>query len=376
MSSTEFKLEVPAQIEPGLGALPVAKKTFFYRPELDCLRFFAFMAVFVHHSVPKTADFYQAHHLPTFLANVFYAGGFGVDLFFCLSAYLITELLLREKDQAGHLNVRAFYIRRMLRIWPLYFAFVLFAYGVSFIDPSQHFSTAQLAMFLLLSGNWAAAVHGIQSFVAPLWSVSIEEQFYLFWPLVVRRASRKQMLAMCLLMIGISFAWRAVIQARLESPHEMIWNSTFSHLDSIGYGIILSLVGVRERTPVWMRAGLTLFGLSAWVLAASIRERGDVMMALVALGSVAILRSAVGLKLNNRLLVRLGIVSYGLYVYHEFFLDRFNGMLPNTHGWGFVLWWVLSLTSTMMAALASYRWLESPFLKLKERFSVVKSRPV
>jgi len=375
-SATEFKLEVPAEIERGAGALPVTRKTFFYRPELDCLRFFAFMAVFVHHSVPKTADFYESHHLPTFLANVFYAGGFGVDLFFCLSAYLITELLLREKDQAGHLNVKAFYIRRMLRIWPLYFAFVLFAYGASFIDPSQHFSTAQLAMFLLLSGNWAAAAQTIQSFVAPLWSVSIEEQFYLLWPLAVRRTSRKQMLGMCFLMIGISFAWRAVIQARLAYPHEMIWNSTFSHLDSISYGIILSVVGVRERTPMWMRAGLMLFGLSAWVFAASIRERGDFMMAFVAFGSVAILKSAVGLKLNNRLLVRLGIVSYGLYVYHEFFLNGFNRILPNTHGWGFVLWWVLSLTSTMMAALASYRWLESPFLKLKERFSVVKSRPV
>src|SRR5438477_5969471 len=95
-SPAEFKLEVPAEIDREAGALPVARKTFFYRPELDCLRFFAFIAVFVHHSIPKTAGFYESHHLPTFLANVFYAGAFGVDLFFCLSAYLMTELLLRE----------------------------------------------------------------------------------------------------------------------------------------------------------------------------------------------------------------------------------------------------------------------------------------
>ena len=89
-----------------------AKRASFYRPELDCLRFFAFLAVFVHHSIPRATEFYQAHHLPTALSNVAYAGAFGVDLFFCLSAYLITELLLREKRQVGHLNVRAFYVRR------------------------------------------------------------------------------------------------------------------------------------------------------------------------------------------------------------------------------------------------------------------------
>jgi peptidoglycan/LPS O-acetylase OafA/YrhL len=121
---------------------------------------------------------------------------------------------------------------------------------------------------------------------------------------------------------------------------------------------------------------LTLLGLSAWVFAASIRDRGDFMMALVALGSVAILRAAIGLRLKSAVLVRLGTISYGLYVYHELFLDRFNRILPSTHKWGFVLWWVLSLTSTMLAALASYRWLESPFLRLKERFAIVKSRPV
>ena len=112
-----------------------AKKSSFYRPELDCLRFFAFMTVFVHHSMPRTVEFYTTHHLPTVLSNVAYAGAYGVDLFFCLSAYLITELLLREKEQVGHLNVKSFYIRRMLRIWPLYFTFVLFAFALTFVDP-------------------------------------------------------------------------------------------------------------------------------------------------------------------------------------------------------------------------------------------------
>ena len=356
------------------AVLPRSSKS-FYRPELDCLRFFAFLAVFVHHTMPRQIDFYIAHHLPTALSNVAYAGSFGVDLFFCLSAFLITELLLREKEEVGYLNVKAFYIRRILRIWPLYFAFVLFSFGLTFVDPGQHFSASQLTMFLLLAGNWASAFAVITSVVAPLWSVSIEEQFYLLWPLVVRKATRKPMLIICLAMIGLAFAWRAFVQMRGFS-HDFAWNATFGHLDSIGYGILLSLVGFRKQTPPWVRIGLLLAGLSAWFLAGGIHSRDDVMMALAALGSVAILRAVIGIKLDYPVLVRLGVVSYGLYVYHELFLNYFNEILPSTHRWGFVLWWILAISCTTVTALASYRWLESPFLRLKKRFTIVKSRPV
>lgn len=362
-----------AAVEP--AALPEAKKSAFYRPELDCLRFFAFLAVFVHHTMPRSSEFYVAHHLPAALSNVGYAGAFGVNLFFCLSAYLITELLLREKEQVGHLNVKSFYIRRILRIWPLYFVFVLFAFGLTFVDRTQHFSVRQLIMFLMLAGNWAAAVSVISSVVAPLWSVSIEEQFYLLWPLAVRKATRKHMVIISLAMISLAFAWRAFVHIQAYS-HDFAWNATFSHLDSIGYGILLSLVGFRKETPPWVRIGLLLTGLSAWFFAGGIHDRDDGAMALAALGSIAILRAVIGIKLDNRFLVRLGVVSYGLYVYHRLFLTWFNRIVPSTHGWGFVLWWLLALSCTTITALASYRWLETPFLRLKKRFTIVKSRPV
>ncbi len=367
---------IATEVDNGLdkAVATKAKKNSFYRPELDCLRFFAFLAVFVHHTMPDTVAFYRQRHLPASLTNVAYAGSFGVDLFFCLSAYLITELLLREKDQVGHLNVKAFYVRRMLRIWPLYFAFVLFAFGLTFIDRSQHFTVGALLMFLLLLGNWAKGTTQILSVANPLWSVSIEEQFYLLWPLAVRKATRKQMISICIGMIVIAFVWRAVLQVRDPG---LIWNSTFSHLDSMSYGILLSLIGFRKQTPVWARFGLLLAGLSFWFIGGGIQEHHpDYMMMCASLGSIAILRAAVGLNINNPILVRLGTVSYGLYVYHSLFLTYLNKYLPSTHGWGFVLWWVLGFSLTTITALASYRWLESPFLKLKERFTIVKSRPV
>ena len=101
----------------------------YYRPELDILRFFAFMLVFVSHTTPTDSEYWA--NLPIFgpLATLFNAaalgGAFGVDLFFALSSFLITTLLLKEREAEGRIDVGAFYLRRLLRIWPLYFAFLL-----------------------------------------------------------------------------------------------------------------------------------------------------------------------------------------------------------------------------------------------------------
>ena len=105
---------------------PAAKQPRFYRPELDGLRFYAFLGVFVCHTLPNEATFYSILHLPMpwIWSAVVRSGAAGVDLFFVLSAFLITSLLLRERQDTGKISLRLFYIRRILRIWPLYFLVV------------------------------------------------------------------------------------------------------------------------------------------------------------------------------------------------------------------------------------------------------------
>src|SRR5579859_4496379 len=102
--------------------ITLSAKPSFYRPELDVLRFFAFLAVFVYHTLYVPLDHLVGRGVPTWFAqlqvSISRAGAYGVDLFFALSAYVITELLLREKAHRGTLDVKAFYIRRILRIWP------------------------------------------------------------------------------------------------------------------------------------------------------------------------------------------------------------------------------------------------------------------
>ena len=170
----------------------------FYKPELDILRFFAFLGVFLVHSMEGySIDFMVHHHIPLWAAksgsSIVFAGMYGVDLFFVLSAYLITALLLREKDARGDLNVEAFYLRRILRIWPLYYLFIALAALIPFLNPHHYFSMRYVLPFVFLMGNWSFIIFGIQKTVAmPLWSISVEEQFYLFWPPLVARLSRRQ----------------------------------------------------------------------------------------------------------------------------------------------------------------------------------------
>ena len=98
--------------------------------------------VFLHHAFPHDPAFWTKLGVPSFVASVLAGvgatGAFGVSLFFVLSSYLITELLLREKDLIGTLDVRSFYIRRILRIWPLYFAFLVLAVVLQWVVPGQH----------------------------------------------------------------------------------------------------------------------------------------------------------------------------------------------------------------------------------------------
>ena len=158
----------------------------YYRPELDVLRFFAFFSVFCYHALPGVEvgnhsgwERAAAIGLSAFKS----AGSFGVCLFFVLSSFLITELLIRERSKTGTVHIKAFYTRRILRIWPLYFFFLFVGFLLGHLVPEWNLETPRLLAFLALLGNWYVAVFGWSANpIAPLWSISIEEQFYLIWP--------------------------------------------------------------------------------------------------------------------------------------------------------------------------------------------------
>ena len=254
----------------------------FYHPELDVLRFFAFFLVFLHHSLPHETAFYTnmgtSHLLASLLAGIGNTGAFGVNLFFVLSSYLITELLIRERQRFGRIDLRAFYIRRILRIWPLYFAFLAFAWVMQWYIPHQHIGWRAGLAFTLLGGNWWVAFVGFpSSIIFPLWSVSVEEQFYIFWPVTMRRLSQRGLLVAAAAMLVTANLTRWYLAAHHTWESKM-WANTFVQLDAIALGILLAvlLAGRAPRIASRYRIALFAAGVACFAIAANYFQiKGD-----------------------------------------------------------------------------------------------------
>jgi peptidoglycan/LPS O-acetylase OafA/YrhL len=378
-------LPVPAQTTAG--------KRSFYRPELDVLRFFAFLAVFLFH-FNHPVDFYVQHGIPRAIAlpvtSLIEGGVFGVDLFFVLSAYLITELLLREKDVCGSLDVKGFYLRRILRIWPLYFFYIGLAL-IPIFNPNHVFTWRDAAAYLLLAGNWSVIAWGwpLHSIIGPLWTVSIEEQFYLMWPPIVRNLSRDSIAAAAIGMLVISNVTRIVMIA-FHGGTNSVWCNTLGRLDPIAAGILVAAVlrGGIPHLRLGVRLGMLVGGTIPLALVANYwkihgPERLEwiptlVGFPVVALSCTLIMLAVLGIGFRMpRSLLYLGKISYGLYVYHALANDLSNMLIPvHTAFIQLALRPVVALAITMVLASISYAVLETPFLKLKKRFAHIDSRPV
>lgn len=351
----------------------IAKR--FYRPELDALRFLAFFLVYFTHTSASIVDqMAAAGPVQATLADISRGGGYGVDLFFLLSAYLITELLTREMDRTGAIDVPSFYMRRILRIWPLYFSFTLAMLILSRFTPIQ-FPLDAIAPAFLFYLNWYFVTNPVFSPGSILWSVSVEEQFYVLCPLLVRTLSRQNLLRLCVGLIALASVARFVVLSNSDNWWHNVWFNTFTRLDPIATGILIALV-LNGRVPqlrVAARWLLAATGLLLLYFAA--KAEGTMppwflgwMVAFPAadLGAVAIFLAFLGAPITWRPLIFLGQISYGLYVFHVFWLDTVKTVL--LHFTGECSFWergLIALPLTIAAAAMSYRWLEAPFLRLK-----------
>lgn len=388
-----------ADSRPTQSVVPFKVAKRFYRPELDSLRFFAFLAVFLFHVTPRDPASYSHYPLVPrpvvpWLCGIAGAGAFGVDLFFALSAYLITGLLLREKEVRGHIDVRAFYARRILRIWPLYFLFIAVAAAVPIWDHTQKLPLPYVAGYLLLAGNWIYAFKGLPASVAiPLWSISIEEQFYLFWPPILRRITRRKLVyAVIALLLLANLARIALVMAHASGA--AIEYNTFARIDPIALGILLACL-FKDRSPRFspaLRFALAFAAVSTLAVIGTYAHLNAprsvapvvgtlVGRPLVAVAAGTLLAAFIGAAgpariLTSRGLVYLGKISYGLYVYHMAGVLIAEHILRTNSAGGHRGAALLGFLLTIAFSAISYRWFESPFLRLKDRFAVIRSRPV
>ena len=392
----------------------------FYAPELDALRFLAFMMVFGRHVlsglgfVMKSVNGQQPtssaavatlpHHAgwlsmlkPQDFAQAF---DFGVCLFFFLSAFLITRLLLIEKEATGGVAVGRFYLRRSLRIWPLYFFFLALALVASHYSDTLHVSGQRVLAAAFFVGNWAAVAHGWSSMaIQPLWSVSVEEQFYGVWPLFARSGRKAIVMISCLLVI-VSLLVLMYYGNKPGSQITATWPNTFVQGLFLAGGALTACFSFPESRwlPNKTRLAFIVAGSCCWLVASAglhiVRTQSPGALALVTgyllvlAGTYCIFTGVAGWSAwpVPAWILYLGKISYGLYVFHVACLLIAEHAVP-----GFLSAWhirpssvylvemisaALALMLTIVCASLTHRFLERPFLQLKDRFSSVHSRPV
>jgi peptidoglycan/LPS O-acetylase OafA/YrhL len=369
---------------------PQARLESFYRPGLDILRALAFLLVFVAHGLMWHLD------KPTQLGAIGRAGEFGVCIFFFLSSYLITELLLREKRETGTILIRAFYLRRILRIWPLYFATIGVGWFFGLFSAAHSVSVAWVAALMLLFTNWYTAGHGYPpGFLFPLWSISLEEQFYLLWPVIVKYLSPGSLLGISSLLLTGAYLTLARLLPQGQTLDPAIWVNSLVQFQFFALGTATAVV-LRGRVPKLSRAarwGLFVAGLlclraaQAAVFSADTVVPHDLLHIapryLIALpGCLCLFFSLLQLTAGKlqQPFIYLGKISYGLYVFHVAWLGLFRDLIAHFLGShplaSQVAAMALAFPATLATGMLSYRYLESPFLRFKKRFTVVRSRPL
>jgi len=328
------------------------------------------------------------------------AGGFGMCLFFLLSAFLITELLRREHEVTGGLRLGAFYLRRILRIWPLYFLFLIpcALVGRYFFRSEPVLEIGRLLAFLGLVGNWYTAQHGWTSNpVAPLWSISLEEQFYLIWPPLFHRLGPPGIRRMAWILVPGSMGTVLLLDHFSPNISPGIWVNSLVQFQFFAWGALLALRFKGASPPLGggTRVGFVLVAAALWIWAAGPAGVFDPTPAhpfrllvgyeAVAVGTVLLFLAALGLPAGciPGWVAYLGKISYGLYVFHYFCLGAARHVQEALHshhlapaayagvqtvGIGFAL--------TVGLAALSYRYLETPFLRLKEKIEVIRTRPI
>jgi peptidoglycan/LPS O-acetylase OafA/YrhL len=333
--------------------------------EIDGLRGIAILLVMVHRLWPRAA-----------MSPLAEVGWIGVDLFFVVSGFLITRILLSTRDDPDYF--RNFYARRVLRIFPLYYAFV----GVALATVGG--TAGSPAWYLLFLGNVPEGVLGIDPpyWLAPLWSLAIEEQFYLTFPHVVRRLDRRSLVCVLVAMIALAPVFRVLTLVEWPDKDRLQYLFTPCRVDAIAAGCLL---GVLATSP---RFGELRQPFAAVVLAAAVvavmtgLDRTTVWgcvggYSVVALGFAALVGAVLCARghrstaiLRVPALRYLGKLCFGLYLLHRP-ADTLTTAVALRLGWDATVglaWVPVKMAVAIVLASVSWFGFETRFLRLKRHF--------
>lgn len=384
-----------------------SEKKRFYLPEVDGIRCLAVLLVWFHHNASGPGQFLQG-----LAAN----GWVGVNVFLVLSSFLITTLLMLEAEAKGSISLPRFYSRRILRIWPLLALALVLNYlllpAINYFPGGfgnaafTHDVRYHAIPNALLLGNWSVAVFGYTAygFSNHLWTINLEEQFYLLWPILMLYLVRKtrRILAFCAGLVVVSFLAR-LYYATVGFPHPALWVSTVTRLDPLAWGGILAIAYPRLKNWLAIRQRFSDGAIVVAIVLASVAimtvilygwnwgsqtvwwKLGAIDYLVGVFICCVLVNPILSIVFRIPAIAWLGKVSYGLYVYSMFcarsdqaqairaFSARLFGGHPYLASWS--LGMLLNSLIWVGITAASYYLFERAFLKFKQRFETILSRP-
>jgi peptidoglycan/LPS O-acetylase OafA/YrhL len=336
-------------------------------------------------------------------------GWAGVDVFFVLSGFLITGILYDSRDQPN--RVSNFYIRRTLRIFPLYYGLMVLlvisyplfrwqwnwtwlvwpAYLGNFARGIHPFTTGSALEMLSDFQPASATVRGFRLFLGHFWSLCVEEQFYLIWPWIVFRIrDRRRLISICIACVVICTLMR-VAGARLLPQYmldqEVLYRWTPFRVDALLLGGLVALIRRGPTSRRMLRAARIVFPvlLSILVIYLAVENwngQQDTPAWAATWGIVfidwfsaclivmALEPNSITFRVfNHRALRWIGRISYGAYVYHDIFHLEIMAVVSNLTSHVEYVTAAVALAFTLVVAWASFRWFETPFIRLKERWT-------
>ena len=364
-----------------------------YFPNLNGLRFVAALLVIIHHIEQIKSIYDIKNNWNSGVIQIL--GEQGVSLFFVLSGFLITYLLLEEEKQTNTIKLNDFYVRRILRIWPLYFLigflalvvlpqiplFIMPGYGHDFIY--RHLPT-KIILFLLFLPNLMPFLGGIIPYASQTWSIGTEEQFYLMWPLLLKNIRKYRIALMLSIIVGYIVTARALWSSHTDFlPFKYYISGYWSlfNIDLMAIGGLLAILLhthsrylkiIRNNIVFYASLGIVFYMFKqAFMLEHIYKEIYALFYGLIILNFAS--NQNIHFSLEAGIFKYLGKISYGLYMYHPIAivlavqLALRSGLTSN------IFIYPVSILLAIALAGFSYKYVESFFLKRKLHYSTVRS---
>ena len=377
----------------------MAETNRIYFKNLDVVRFVAAISVVFAHGFDAWKDYFVRFRYNVEDLNAFFGPkfeyfdrffnnlGIGVEIFFFISGFLITYILLVEKEKHGKISFWKFFVRRSLRIWPLYF--LLVALG-PFITSWMKYGDPDYWSLTFFYANFEV-IHSMQwQFpFAHYLSIALEEQYYLVWPPIMALVKRVRLPYIMIALIAVSIASRIYFYYESDKQYLNLYLNTLCRMDTLLIGGLIAFAYFKKPFQFALPVGLSsalLLGLLASFAVIDYNDWSNLWLVifkkylyLAAFGAITLdyLFNPKYGKSNRlkRPFLYLGKISYGIYMFHNIMvIIVIKEILLNNNLYSPIVFALAYIGAVILISIISFELYEKWFLRLKERFAVVQTR--